>query len=57
MNINEISEEQYINSNIEKFNISDNITYIGDYAFNNCLNLSKIIIGKNVQYIGDNCFE
>ena len=57
MNINEIHDEQYFNSQLLDFKISDNITYVGDFGFANSTQLSCIEIGKNVEYLGENCFE
>ncbi len=34
------------------FEEPDNIKYIGDYAFQSCINLKSIIIPKNVEYLG-----
>ncbi len=37
--------------------ISDGITYIGDYAFNNCMYMSSISIPDSVSGIGDYAFN
>lgn len=43
--------EDYIES-IEKVTISDEVTSITAFAFNDCVNLKEVEIGKNVTYIG-----
>lgn len=43
-------------SNIKSVEISNNVTNIGAYAFNNCYNLKSIIIPDCITSIGDRAF-
>ncbi len=44
-------------SSIKTVIISDGVTSIGDYAFDNCYNLTSIIIPDGVTSIGDHAFD
>lgn len=42
---------------VEKVIIEEGITNLGNYIFNECINLKEVIIPKGLTYIGDNCFR
>ncbi len=44
------------NSYIKTVQISDNVTTIGDHAFDACSNIINVTIGKNVKTIGEKAF-
>lgn len=44
-------------SQLKEIIIPNNVTSIGDYAFNNCRNLINVIIGENVKEIGTCAFD
>ena len=46
----------YCCGRISSIIIGDEVTFIGDYAFDGC-NLRKAVIGKAVSYIGDHAFS
>lgn len=41
----------YMNSNVVKAVVGDNITYVGNYAFYYCTNLESFILGNGVRQI------
>ena len=51
-----IGDYAFFESSIEGIYISPNVTYIGDYAFNNCLCLESFRIPYGVEYVGEGAF-
>lgn len=44
------------NEHLEKVELGDSVKIIGDYAFQDCKNLSTIIMGDNIAKIGNGAF-
>ena len=59
-NVKHIGTGAFLSANITELPISENTSYIGDGAFQGCVNLSadidSLTIGENVKYIGDFAF-
>ena len=55
--LKDFSNSFYRNSKVKRIKISNNITSIGNYAFNNCSNLTSITIPNSVTSIGDGAFS
>ena len=39
------------------YTIPNSVSYIGDYAFAGCINLTNVVIGNNVEVIGNSAFN
>lgn len=55
--VTEISESAFTNSGLESIVLSDNIRYVGEYAFRNCTSLSNITFGTGVNVINPYTFD
>lgn len=54
--ITSIASHAFDSATFNNINFSNNLNFIGSYAFNNCVNLEKILIPRNVITIDDNAF-
>ena len=45
------------NEEIRDLVIPDDVTYIGDYAFRGCTNITSVTMGENVTKIGTSAFS
>jgi hypothetical protein len=52
-----IGQRAFLNTKIKSFIANDNILNIGDYAFNDCTELTTVVLGKNVTNISSHIFE
>ena len=53
----EIGDEFAIsNTTISSLTVNDGVTYIGERAFKNCINLTTINIAQTIKQIGAECF-
>jgi len=53
----DIADYAFISCRFSTIEITDNITKIGQYAFQNCTNLTSVIIPNNVTYMGQYAFQ
>lgn len=47
----------FLGSKITSVDIGDNVTQMGEAAFESCSELEKVKIGKNIEYIGNRAFR
>lgn len=52
-----IGKGAFLDTKIKSFIANDNISNIGDYAFNGCTELTTIVLGKNITNISSHIFE
>lgn len=55
--VTKIGECAFQSNKFSEFNFHENITYIGDYAFNNCANLKNLELPESLEYIGNAAFR
>lgn len=55
--VKSIGEHAFRNMYITSVVITDEVTHIGDCAFEYCTNLKSVTLGNGVEHIGDNAFE
>jgi hypothetical protein len=48
---------QYTGKIDTSYSIPNSVTFIGDYAFDGCINLTSIIIPNSVISIGEHTFQ
>lgn len=52
-NVTEIAEGAFSGSELNSITFPDSLVNIGDFAFDNCKNLSSVVIPKNTEEIGE----
>ncbi|MBQ8000295.1 MAG: leucine-rich repeat domain-containing protein [Ruminococcus sp.] len=56
-NFQSISDAAFSYSGIRSITLPEDLTYIGNFAFSRCLNLTEIIVPDKVRELGINAFE
>ena len=55
--LREIGERAFMGSSLTSIIIPNNVSYIIQYAFENCYNLTSVTLGNRVEEIGDRAFN